>query len=107
MAGALVPGSKIIPRLTGGATDARYFRWKGVPSYGFALHSLGILAAETEDAGLVLFRNELTVIYLPGQKIGRNDKDGNPLVGKSYLARRTRRQISTSRSFRKFTSSGH
>ncbi len=36
---ALVPGSKIIPRLTGGATDARYFRWKGVPSYGFALHS--------------------------------------------------------------------
>ncbi len=37
--GALVPGSKIIPRLTGGGTDARYFRWKGVPSYGFALHS--------------------------------------------------------------------
>jgi acetylornithine deacetylase/succinyl-diaminopimelate desuccinylase-like protein len=36
---ALVPGSKIIPRLTGGATDARYFRWKGVPAYGFALHS--------------------------------------------------------------------
>ena len=36
---ALVPGSKIIPRITGGATDARYFRWKGVPSYGFALHS--------------------------------------------------------------------
>ena len=37
MTQALVPGSKIIPRLTGGATDARYFRWKGVPSYGFAL----------------------------------------------------------------------
>jgi acetylornithine deacetylase/succinyl-diaminopimelate desuccinylase-like protein len=36
---ALVPGSKIIPRMTGGATDARFFRWKGVPSYGFALHS--------------------------------------------------------------------
>jgi acetylornithine deacetylase/succinyl-diaminopimelate desuccinylase-like protein len=36
---ALVPGSKIIPRLTGGGTDARYFRWKGVPAYGFALHS--------------------------------------------------------------------
>jgi acetylornithine deacetylase/succinyl-diaminopimelate desuccinylase-like protein len=36
---ALVPGSKIIPRMTGGATDARYFRWKGIPSYGFALHS--------------------------------------------------------------------
>jgi acetylornithine deacetylase/succinyl-diaminopimelate desuccinylase-like protein len=36
---ALVPGSKIIPRMTGGATDSRFFRWKGVPSYGFALHS--------------------------------------------------------------------
>jgi acetylornithine deacetylase/succinyl-diaminopimelate desuccinylase-like protein len=36
---AIVPGSKIIPRLTGGGTDARYFRWKGIPSYGFALHS--------------------------------------------------------------------
>jgi acetylornithine deacetylase/succinyl-diaminopimelate desuccinylase-like protein len=36
---ALVPGSRIIPRLTTGATDARYFRWKGIPSYGFALHS--------------------------------------------------------------------
>ena len=35
----LVPGSKIIPRMTTGGTDARYFRWKGVPSYGFALHS--------------------------------------------------------------------
>jgi acetylornithine deacetylase/succinyl-diaminopimelate desuccinylase-like protein len=35
----LVPGSKIIPRMTGGGTDARYFRWKGIPSYGFALHS--------------------------------------------------------------------
>ncbi|HZE36791.1 MAG TPA: M20/M25/M40 family metallo-hydrolase [Candidatus Eisenbacteria bacterium] len=36
---ALMPGSKIIPRLTGGATDARYFRWKGIPSYGFGLSS--------------------------------------------------------------------
>jgi enoyl-[acyl-carrier protein] reductase III len=45
--GALVPGSKIIPRLTGGATDARYFRWKGVPSYGFALHSRRIPAVVT------------------------------------------------------------
>ena len=35
----LVPGSKIIPRMTGGGTDARYFRWKNIPSYGFALHS--------------------------------------------------------------------
>jgi len=35
----LVPGSKIIPRMTSGGTDARYFRWKNIPSYGFALHS--------------------------------------------------------------------
>ena len=35
----LVPGSKIIPRLTSGGTDARYFRFKSIPSYGFALHS--------------------------------------------------------------------
>jgi acetylornithine deacetylase/succinyl-diaminopimelate desuccinylase-like protein len=36
---AMVPGSKIIPRLTTGATDARYFRWQGIPSYGFGLCS--------------------------------------------------------------------
>jgi acetylornithine deacetylase/succinyl-diaminopimelate desuccinylase-like protein len=36
---ALVPGSRIVPRLTTGATDARYFRWKGIPAYGFGLHS--------------------------------------------------------------------
>jgi acetylornithine deacetylase/succinyl-diaminopimelate desuccinylase-like protein len=36
---ALVPGSKIIPRLTSGGTDARYFRFKDIPAYGFALHS--------------------------------------------------------------------
>jgi hypothetical protein len=32
------------------------------------------------EGGLVLFRNELTVIYLPGQKIGRNNADGTPLI---------------------------
>jgi acetylornithine deacetylase/succinyl-diaminopimelate desuccinylase-like protein len=36
---ALVPGSRVVPRLMAGATDARYFRWKGVTAYGFALHS--------------------------------------------------------------------
>src|SRR5262249_1368619 len=36
---ALVPGSHVVPRLMAGATDARYFRWKGVAAYGFALHS--------------------------------------------------------------------
>jgi acetylornithine deacetylase/succinyl-diaminopimelate desuccinylase-like protein len=37
-----MPGSRIVPRISTGATDARYFRWKGVPSYGFALHSTRI-----------------------------------------------------------------
>ena len=36
---ALVPGSHIVPRLTVGATDARFFRLQGIPAYGFGLHS--------------------------------------------------------------------
>ena len=28
-----------MPRLSPGATDARFFRWKGIPAYGFGLHS--------------------------------------------------------------------
>ena len=32
------------------------------------------------DAGLVLFRNELTVIFAPGTPLGRNDANGNPIV---------------------------
>jgi hypothetical protein len=32
------------------------------------------------NEGLVLFRNELTRIYLPGSPVGRNDSNGNPLV---------------------------
>jgi acetylornithine deacetylase/succinyl-diaminopimelate desuccinylase-like protein len=39
VAAALVPGSRVVPRLMVAATDARYFRWKGVPAYGFGLHS--------------------------------------------------------------------
>ncbi|HEY3153611.1 MAG TPA: hypothetical protein VGK65_18275 [Candidatus Binatia bacterium] len=30
--------------------------------------------------GLVLFRNELTRIFLPGDSLGRNDANGNPIV---------------------------
>jgi hypothetical protein len=30
--------------------------------------------------GLVLFRNELTHIFLPGESLGRNDASGNPIV---------------------------
>ena len=32
------------------------------------------------EAGLVLFRNELTVIFPPGSKLGRNDANGNPII---------------------------
>jgi hypothetical protein len=32
------------------------------------------------DAGLVLFRNELTVIFAPGTSLGRSDANGNPIV---------------------------
>jgi acetylornithine deacetylase/succinyl-diaminopimelate desuccinylase-like protein len=37
--GALVPGSALVPLLSVGATDARFFRRLGVPSYGFGLFS--------------------------------------------------------------------
>jgi acetylornithine deacetylase/succinyl-diaminopimelate desuccinylase-like protein len=39
VAGALVPGSRVVPMMTSGGTDAKYFRWRGVPAYGFGLHS--------------------------------------------------------------------
>jgi hypothetical protein len=35
------------------------------------------------DQGLVLFRNELTVIYTGGTSLGRNDANGNPIVAKT------------------------
>jgi acetylornithine deacetylase/succinyl-diaminopimelate desuccinylase-like protein len=37
--GRLHPGSSLVPFLTVGATDARFFRRIGVPSYGFGLFS--------------------------------------------------------------------
>lgn len=42
VATALVPGSQIVPGITTGGTDAKFFRWKGIPSYGFGLHSTRI-----------------------------------------------------------------
>jgi hypothetical protein len=35
------------------------------------------------DTGLVLFRNELQKIFLPGEAIGRNDADGNPIIART------------------------
>ncbi len=42
VAGTLMPGSRVVPSLTTGGTDARFFRWRGIPSYGFGLHSMRI-----------------------------------------------------------------
>src|SRR5207249_3738598 len=39
VSGKLVPGAETIPFLIVGATDARYFRRKGVTSYGYGLMS--------------------------------------------------------------------
>lgn len=42
VSGTLMPGSQVIPNIGTGGTDAKFFRWKGVPSYGFGLHSTRI-----------------------------------------------------------------
>ncbi len=38
----LMPDSRVVPTITTGGTDAKFFRWKGIPSYGFGLHSTRI-----------------------------------------------------------------
>jgi len=38
----LMPGSRVVPKMTTGGTDAKFFRWQGVPAYGFGLQSLRI-----------------------------------------------------------------
>ncbi len=39
VSGALVPLASTVPFMLVGATDARFFRWAGVPSYGYGLFS--------------------------------------------------------------------
>jgi acetylornithine deacetylase/succinyl-diaminopimelate desuccinylase-like protein len=39
VAEALLPGSRVVPRLTTGGTDGKFFRWRNIPAYGFGLHS--------------------------------------------------------------------
>jgi acetylornithine deacetylase/succinyl-diaminopimelate desuccinylase-like protein len=34
--------ARIVPTLTTGGTDAKFFRWKGITAYGFGLHSTRI-----------------------------------------------------------------
>jgi acetylornithine deacetylase/succinyl-diaminopimelate desuccinylase-like protein len=38
----LMPDSRVVPAMTTGGTDAKFFRWKGIPAYGFGLHSTRI-----------------------------------------------------------------
>ncbi len=38
----MMPDASIVPTITTGGTDAKFFRWKGIPAYGFGLHSLRI-----------------------------------------------------------------
>ncbi len=38
----LMPGSRVVPKMTTGGTDGKFFRWQGVPAYGFGLQSLRI-----------------------------------------------------------------
>jgi hypothetical protein len=70
------PGKMIVPYAT------------GQPNNG---HNNQVFEAGPDDGpdsrvyagvneGLVLFRNELTRIYLPGVGLGRNDANGNPIV---------------------------
>ena len=39
VSGRLVPGARIVPLTTTGATDARFFRALGVTAYGYGLFS--------------------------------------------------------------------
>ena len=38
----MMPDSRVVPFITTGGTDAKFFRWKGIPAYGFGLHSTRI-----------------------------------------------------------------
>ncbi len=42
VASRMMPGSRVVPAITTGGTDAKFFRWKDIPAYGFGLHSLRI-----------------------------------------------------------------
>src|SRR5260370_23785957 len=38
----LMPGSRVVPKMTTGGTDGKFFRWPGVPAYAFGRQSLPI-----------------------------------------------------------------
>jgi hypothetical protein len=70
------PGRMVVPYATGQANNGHTNQVFEVgPDVGPDWRLFGGV-----NEGLVLFRNELTRIYLPGVGVGRNDADGNPIV---------------------------
>lgn len=70
------PGSFVVPYSTGQANNGQTNQvFELGPDSG---PEERVYAGRSE--GLVLFRNELTRIFLPGQPLGRSDANGNPVV---------------------------
>jgi hypothetical protein len=70
------PGSFAVPYATGQAANGHTNQvFESGPDAG---PEERVYAGRSE--GLVLFRNELTRIFLPGQSTGRQDANGNPIV---------------------------
>ncbi len=70
------PGSFVTPYATGPANNGHTNQvFETGPDAG---PEERVYAGRSE--GLVLFRNELTRIFLPGQSVGRQDAEGNPVV---------------------------
>ncbi len=56
---ALIPASRMVPRMMAASTDAGYFRWKGVAAYGFALRSMRIPRAGQALTSIQVLRDVL------------------------------------------------
>jgi hypothetical protein len=70
------PGSFVVPYATGQVNNGHTNQvFEAGPDAG---PDERVYAGRSE--GLVLFRNELTRIFLPGQSTGRQDANGNPMV---------------------------
>ncbi len=70
------PGRHTVPYATGQATNGHTNQvFEGGPDDG---PEERLFFGRNE--GLVLFRNEITRIYLPGQSVGRSGANGSPIV---------------------------
>jgi hypothetical protein len=70
------PGAYVVPYATGQANNGHTNQvFEAGPDAG---PEERVYAGRAE--GLVLFRNELTRVFLPGQSTGRQDANGNPIV---------------------------